>query len=187
MTQNAEQFFSDPRPYLAKDFDIRVRRELVRELLGPQAGSRILDLGCGDGSISAQFVDECQSITWVDSSAPMLEVAMSSLDQGERRKVTAVQQDLLEFFSSERYEGERYDVVLCLGVLAHLGADDQRLLLRKVADALAPGGSALVQLTDANSRATRLLFAGFRGGKNRPGREECRKAAAEPESDSKPQ
>ncbi len=47
----------------------------VLELLAPQPGERILDLGCGDGALTKKLVDlECDVVA-VDSSAPQVEAA----------------------------------------------------------------------------------------------------------------
>ena len=47
----------------------------VLELLDPQPGERILDLGCGDGALTAKLVDMGCSVIGVDSSAEQIEAA----------------------------------------------------------------------------------------------------------------
>jgi trans-aconitate methyltransferase len=47
----------------------------VVELLGPQAGERILDLGCGDGALTRKLADAGCTIVAVDSSAAQVEAA----------------------------------------------------------------------------------------------------------------
>jgi trans-aconitate methyltransferase len=47
----------------------------VLELLAPQAGERILDLGCGDGALTAKLVDAGCTVVAVDSSAAQVEAA----------------------------------------------------------------------------------------------------------------
>ena len=46
-------------------------------LLSPQPGERILDLGCGDGVLSLKLVDIGCKVVCVDSSAEMIEAAIS--------------------------------------------------------------------------------------------------------------
>lgn len=47
----------------------------VVELLSPQPGERILDLGCGDGALSLKLVDLGCKVVAVDSSAEMIKAA----------------------------------------------------------------------------------------------------------------
>lgn len=47
----------------------------VLELLSPQAGERILDLGCGDGVLTRKLADLGCKVVAVDSSAPQVEAA----------------------------------------------------------------------------------------------------------------
>jgi 2-polyprenyl-3-methyl-5-hydroxy-6-metoxy-1,4-benzoquinol methylase len=45
------------------------------ELLAPQAGERILDLGCGDVALTKKLVDLGCEVMAVDSSTPQIEAA----------------------------------------------------------------------------------------------------------------
>ena len=47
----------------------------VMELLAPQPGERILDLGCGDGALTKRLADLGCEVVAVDSSAPQIEAA----------------------------------------------------------------------------------------------------------------
>ncbi len=47
----------------------------VLELLAPQAGERILDLGCGDGALTIKLAEMGCDVVGVDSSAPQIEAA----------------------------------------------------------------------------------------------------------------
>ena len=66
----------------------------VLNLLNPQPGERILDLGCGDGVLTARLVELGAIVTGVDSSADMLAKAQERgldvhLMDGERLEFTA--------------------------------------------------------------------------------------------------
>src|SRR5512136_32102 len=45
------------------------------DLLAPVAGERILDLGCGDGALTAQIADKGAQVVGVDSSEDMIAAA----------------------------------------------------------------------------------------------------------------
>ena len=47
----------------------------VMELLAPQPGERILDLGCGDGALTKKLVDLGCDVVGIDSSGPQIEAA----------------------------------------------------------------------------------------------------------------
>src|ERR1700691_5508035 len=50
----------------------------VVELLNPQAGERILDLGCGDGALTRKLADMGCAVVGVDSSPQQIEAACQS-------------------------------------------------------------------------------------------------------------
>jgi len=49
----------------------------IVELLSPQPGERILDLGCGDGALTIKLVEPGCAVVGVDSSAEMINAARS--------------------------------------------------------------------------------------------------------------
>ena len=59
--------------YLPKFF------EVASEHLALNADSRLLDIACGTGELSAGFSNFCGEITAIDQSAKMLELARSNL------------------------------------------------------------------------------------------------------------
>jgi SAM-dependent methyltransferase len=150
---NAEAvaFFAEPDRYFAKDYFIDVRCGLVRALAGPVAGKRILDLGCGDGRVSLQFCGEASHVTLVDLSRAMLARARRRIPVATRTKVDIVCADV-EHFS----DPTPFDVVLCMGVLAHVASVPR--MLSVTAKALAPGGAAIFQFTDAGVALGRLAL-----------------------------
>src|SRR6202047_2116098 len=47
----------------------------VVELLAPRAGERILDLGCGDGALTAKLLEMGCAVTGIDASPAQVEAA----------------------------------------------------------------------------------------------------------------
>lgn len=70
-TRLAQGYFAEGDRYLRANYRIRRRAELAGEVLGPLTGKHIVDLGCGDGAVSASFA-EARHITFVDSAADMV-------------------------------------------------------------------------------------------------------------------
>ena len=98
----------------------------VVELLDPQPVERILDLGCGDGALTAKLVDRGCSVVGVDSSAEQIEAARK-LDLDAH----VTDGHALDF------EGE-FDAVFSNAALHWMGHPDE--VIAGVRRALKPGG-----------------------------------------------
>jgi ubiquinone/menaquinone biosynthesis C-methylase UbiE len=147
----ARRFFDVPQAYLTPvRFNIRARAHIVHKLLGHVRDKTILDIGCGDGSVSRQFLSESNRLTLLDVSPNMLQVARSLTPPEYLHRTRFVNEDFAKCpFTDE------FDVVLCVGVLAHV--DSVRDTLREVASAAKTGGLCVVQMTDADSLLYRVV------------------------------
>lgn len=139
--ERVNNFFADPQPYLRNNPYVDLRANAVRRLLPRRAGMSMVDLGCGDGRISIPLVGEADDLMLVDSSAAMLDLAMRSVPANLADRVRCQRVDLADF-EPQRH----YDVVLCIGVLAHV--QSPAATLRQIARLVGPNGYALIQITD---------------------------------------
>jgi trans-aconitate methyltransferase len=98
----------------------------VLELLAPQAGERILDLGCGDGVLTKKLSDLGCEVVAVDSSAPQVEAA---------RKLGL---DTYVMKGEELPYRNEFDAVFSNAVLHWIKRAD--LMIEGVYRALRPGG-----------------------------------------------
>jgi len=135
----ARRRFHSPERYLRNDALIDVRAELVREVLGTVRG-RVVDLGCGDGRISLQF-HEASEVTLVDLSPNMIARATARIPPQLHGRVRTHVASLYDFTADAPF-----DVVLCVGVLAHL--PDLTNAFAHLSHLLAPSGRLVVQITD---------------------------------------
>jgi 2-polyprenyl-3-methyl-5-hydroxy-6-metoxy-1,4-benzoquinol methylase len=146
-----EEFF-DSDVYLRNDTVIPIRSRLIRDMLGGVTGARILDVGCGDGSMSAQFLDRPNKVTMVDFSEQMLNRARQNANPtAAGASVEFVRSDVLAFEPDALY-----DVVLCIGLLAHV--PDADAVIRNVERWTAPGGRCVFQFSDDDQVGNRLLY-----------------------------
>jgi 2-polyprenyl-3-methyl-5-hydroxy-6-metoxy-1,4-benzoquinol methylase len=123
----------------------------LRDLIGALVDGRtILDLGCGDGSLSIQFGTRAASLTLVDFSEAMLDRARALVPAKHASHVEFVCSDLMHF-----NPGRRYDIVLCIGVLAHV--ESVQHALDRISDFVQPGGYCILQFTDSDKLSGKFI------------------------------
>jgi ubiquinone/menaquinone biosynthesis C-methylase UbiE len=138
--------------YLKRRFQVEIRVSIVKELLSDKPKHSIIDLGCGDGSISLQFLPEAKLITLVDLSDTMLNICSKNIPQQYLNSVELVSKNIDEFITTRQY-----DVVLLLGVLAHVR--DTARVMKKICECLRPGGVCIIQITDSAKFLSKLLYS----------------------------
>lgn len=134
-------FFGEPDRYLGS-LEPTARKALVRELARPSLGGRVLDVGCGDGSLSLQLLPSVTSVHLVDASEGMLRVASGNIPEADASRVRLSQGTLDEVDLSD----EPYDLVLLIGVLAHV--PDIGDALKKLALSMKVGARLVIQFSD---------------------------------------
>jgi cyclopropane fatty-acyl-phospholipid synthase-like methyltransferase len=131
-------------------------RILVREYIRPKPGDRILEIGCGPGTI-VPYLPVTEYVGF-DASPEYIEQARNRFPGAK-----FVCQRVSQFTLAER---NYFDIVLALGILHHL-EDEEALQLFKIAHAALQPGGKLVTLdgvwTKDQSRASRYIQARDRG------------------------
>lgn len=95
-------------------------------------GKRVLELGCGTGTLSAQLAEAAASVTAVDFSEAMLNSARARL--AHQRNLKFVSGDILELDLDERF-----DVVCGLAMLHEIKAGDYPALIGTLKRHMAAG------------------------------------------------
>jgi 2-polyprenyl-3-methyl-5-hydroxy-6-metoxy-1,4-benzoquinol methylase len=136
-------------------FNFHKRLTLTCELAGASAG-RLLDCGAGTGEITCALLKSGRfsHATIVDISSAMLQSAKELLSsQITNTELEFVHSDVFNFKSPD----SRFDLVLCLGLIAHIGRLD--VLLPHLKSMLAPGGRIILQTTLTDHLGTRIVRA----------------------------
>ncbi len=102
-----------------------------------------LDSGCGDGSISRQLLRSDTRVTFLDLSARMTEIARSKVPAGLAANAQFINENVL----TAPLEPASYDLIVCLGVMAHV--DSPEALVATLASLLQPGGRLILEFSDA--------------------------------------
>jgi len=126
----AEIYDSEDNPLIA------LEQEQIRAVLGPVAGLRILDLGCGTGRHSLPLAHAGAEVTGVDFSARMLDQA--------RRKPGADRVRFLrhDIHSHLPFGDSEFDRVLCALALEHVR--DLRAVFGEMRRVTRPAGRVIV-------------------------------------------
>jgi SAM-dependent methyltransferase len=128
-----------------RSVDERTRRRvaLIEEMLTDTPG-RLLDVGCGRGTVAAHFAEHGWNVSASDVSPLALEWTSRNCPS-----VRTVLCDLEQDFVSDEY-----DTVLCLEVLQQVRQPTE--VLKRLSDAVRPGGSLIVSLPNEYHLQRRL-------------------------------
>ncbi|MBL7085896.1 MAG: class I SAM-dependent methyltransferase [Candidatus Cloacimonetes bacterium] len=145
-----KEFFNNTDVYLRNNSNIILRKQIVRKLLKTSFNKNILDIGCGNGTLSLQFLGNENKITLLDISMNMLDIAKNNIPSNRLDSVSLINVDFLEHEFKDTY-----DIVICVGVLAHVDSVDDTI--KKIAKIINPGGKCIFQLTNYSSLIGKML------------------------------
>jgi ubiquinone/menaquinone biosynthesis C-methylase UbiE len=136
-------------------FYFRTRLALACELAAASAG-RLLDCAAGTGEIPCAVLKSGRfsHATIVDISPAMLQSAKELLgSEITNAQLQFVHSDVFDFKPS----GPRFDLILCLGLIAHTGRLE--VLLPHLKSLLTPDGRIILQTTLTDHPGTRIVQA----------------------------
>jgi ubiquinone/menaquinone biosynthesis C-methylase UbiE len=133
-------------------------KQLLVDQAAPAAGQRILDLGCGTGTLAIQVKEREPGATVVglDADPEMLGQARSKAERA------GVELELTEGFSTELpYEDGSFDRVLSTLFFHHLDPEPKRQTAREIARVLRQGGE--LHVADWGKPSDPLMSVAFLG------------------------
>src|SRR5437764_8959489 len=103
-----------------------------------EPGARVLDVGCGWGSFAIHAAEQGAHVTGITLSEPQAVRARERAAQaGVADRVDVRVADYREL------EGERFDAIVSIGMVEHVGEERIDLYARRLFDLLRPGGRLL--------------------------------------------
>lgn len=118
------------------------------DLLDPQPDERIIDLGCGTGTMTVEIAARGADVLGIDGSVEMVNIARS-----EYPNLSFAVGDAHDFITTERY-----DAVVSNSAL-HWMARDPSAVITRVWQALRPGGRFVAEMGGAGNCAALVTAA----------------------------
>jgi SAM-dependent methyltransferase len=136
-------FENAPRYFKNRGVDIRLRIDTVWAYSRFVSLHRALDIGCGDGTISLQLLNNGSQFTLLDLSSSMVERVKLNIPTGLESNVEVRNED----FATAEFGPQKFDLIVAVGVMAHVDSPDE--FLGKIKQLVAPGGGVVLEFTDA--------------------------------------
>ena len=111
----------------------------VFNLFRPYIGRRVLEVGCGIGTMTAPLLEVADSVVGLEPNPNCAVRLQAALGEHPRLDLRLCH---LEDCDPKDLAAHQFDTVFCLNVLEHI--QDDALALRTFANALVPGGNVLI-------------------------------------------
>lgn len=142
-SKKVKAFFDNTDNYLKNNSNISLRKNIIKTLIGNKKGDRILDVGCGNGDLSKDYILK-NNVDFFDISQNMLDILKKTIKKEKIDSIRLIQGDFLNY-----HFDKKYDVILFVGVLAHV--DSVKISVKKVSDLLNKNGVVVFQFTNTSN------------------------------------
>ena len=135
------------------------RKKIVCDYVRPRAGDRLLDIGCGPGTM-VPYLPEVQYFGF-DSDAEYIRAAQARF--GENRTFSCAR---VAGYTLEEQQRSSFELALAFGVLHHIDDSEALQLFQLAHSALKPGGRLVTidgAYDEAQSRWARRVLSWDRG------------------------
>jgi ubiquinone/menaquinone biosynthesis C-methylase UbiE len=138
----------------------RVKEKIANTYV--QAGMRVLEIGCGTGTLTAMMAARGAEVTGIDAAPAMLaEAGKKVAAAGLRERVTLEYLDAT--LIADHFPAASFDLIVATLVFSELSTDEQRYVLNACEKLLAPGGRLLIaDEVIPSGTPRRLLFYAVR-------------------------
>ncbi|MGD8554978.1 MAG: methyltransferase domain-containing protein [Anaerolineales bacterium] len=119
----------------------KIREQLLRDFV--RSGMRVLEIGCGTGTLASSMAEQGASVVGIDSSQAMLDQARAEAakrGQGDRVKLTYMDASLI----GEHFKPGEFDLIVASLVFSEIPPSQQRFVLEACRGLLASDGRLVV-------------------------------------------
>lgn len=115
----------------------RLERRLILDLARDVSGRKVLDVGCGDGTLALELARRGGIVTGIDGSTAMINTARGRAEQQHANV------EFLEAVAEHLpFPADQFDVVTAITILCFV--DDAAPVFREIARVLKPGGRLVI-------------------------------------------
>ncbi len=156
--EEVKTYFEQTDIYFNFDYNIKIRTETIAELIGDTRFKNVLDMPCGNGYISLKNNSKFDQLTLVDFSENMIALAKEIGAKENATNTTFICSDIF----STNFNDEAFDLIISLGILAHVDNIDQ--FLSYIQGKVKKGGTVILQNTNSTHFYSKLirLYLGVR-------------------------
>lgn len=136
--------FYDTYSKQQKSIGVNIRhRTIIKKMVkaGFSSESRVLEIGCGIGTLTSLLVKKAKHVLAVDISPESIEIARKKLS-------TASNLSLLVSDMSDFDKDERFDFIVLPDVLEHIPVEQHERLFSHIQKHLKPGGRVCIHIPD---------------------------------------
>lgn len=143
------EFFNKTDNYLNKNFGVVIRTKIIKDILGFKSNKDILDVGCGDGSITLDY-GKNNNLFLIDQSKNMLDLAKINADKKDIKNINYNNLKFEKFIPKKN----KYDIIIALGLLAHV--ESIHITFTKLISCLKNDGMIILQYSDYDKILTKI-------------------------------
>jgi ubiquinone/menaquinone biosynthesis C-methylase UbiE len=119
----------------------RIKERIAHDFVRP--GMRVLEIGCGTGTLTAMMAAKGAQVTGIDASPTMLAQAGKKISSKELQE-HIVLRHMDATLIGDRFPAASFDLIVSTLVFSELPVDEQRYVLEACQKLLAPGGRLLI-------------------------------------------
>jgi 2-polyprenyl-3-methyl-5-hydroxy-6-metoxy-1,4-benzoquinol methylase len=137
-----------------------VHRELIKQLLTESGAASVLDAGCGPASFLREIIETGADLYGFDLTPEMVDEAKRIFRERGLDPAHVWQGSVTEpaDYQQPGHRPRSYDAAVCVGVLPHVPAEADDVVIENLRSSIRPGGLAVVE-------ARNQLFALFTGNR----------------------